>query len=117
MVGAVGGGLAGKGVAESINPTKEHGYWQNNYSSRPYAQAGTSYEQYAPAYQYGWESQARHSDKSFEQAESTLQRDWDKVKGKSELGWDRARDAVRDSWNRVSTRSGQSSSTTSDINR
>jgi hypothetical protein len=115
VVGAVAGGLAGKGVAESVNPTVEHGYWRQNYSTRPYAQAGTSYDEYAPAYQYGWESQSKYSGKSFDQAESNLSRDWDKAKGNSKLEWNNAREAVRDSWNRVSSsRSGQSSS---DLNR
>ncbi len=100
-VGAVGGGLAGKAVAEHIDPTVEHGYWRQNYANRPYARAGASYEEYGPAYQYGWESQARHGGKTFDEAESTLRRDWDKAKGASKLGWDHARDAVRDSWNRV----------------
>ena len=96
------GGLAGKAVAEEINPTKEHGYWQANYSMRPYVKSNTPYEQYAPAYQYGWEAQSKHHGKTFDEAESTLRRDWDKVKGKSELGWDHAKHAVKDSWNRVS---------------
>jgi hypothetical protein len=109
-IGAIGGGLAGKGIAESINPTVEHGYWRQNYSLRPYIRPNTSYDDYGPAYQYGWESQSRSNDKSFDQTESSLQRDWDKIKGNSKLGWDDAREAVRDSWNRVSSsRSGQSS--------
>ena len=102
VVGAVGGGLAGKAIAEHVNPTVEHGYWRTNYAIRPYVKAGTAYEEYAPAYQYGWESQARYHGKSFAQAESDLQRDWDKSKGTSKLGWEHAKNAARDSWDRVS---------------
>jgi len=101
-VGAVGGGLAGKAIAEEANPTVEHGYWRSNYASRPYVTAGVVYEEYAPAYQYGWESYALHHGKSFDEAEVILERDWHKAKGASKLGWDRAKHAVRDSWNRVS---------------
>ena len=101
-VGAVADGLAGKAVAESIDPTVEHVYWRQHYASCSHVKAGTSYEEYAPAYQYGWESQSRLHGKTFEQAESTLQRDWDKVKGASKLSWDEAKKAVRDSWHRVS---------------
>jgi len=103
-VGAVGGGLAGKAIAEHVNPTVEHGYWRENYSARPYAQSGKAYEEYAPAYQYGWESQTKYVGKSFDESESALRRDWDKAKGNSSLEWDRAKDAVRDSWNRVAKR-------------
>src|SRR5580765_5571219 len=55
VVGAVAGGLIGKGLAEGVNPTAEHEYWRENYASRPYVTAGTAYDQYGPAYQYGWE--------------------------------------------------------------
>jgi hypothetical protein len=110
-VGAVVGGLAGKGVAEAVNPTSEHDYWRNNYATRPYADRSASYDDdYAPAYQYGWESNQRYQGRKFNEVESELSRDWDKVKGKSRLGWERAKDAVRDSWDRVSTRGSSSSS-------
>ena len=102
--GAVGGGLAGKAIAERVDPTVEHGYWRSNYASRPYARVGMVYEEYAPAYQYGWESQTHHLGKSFEQVESTLERDWHKAKGTSKLAWEHAKEAARDSWNRVSKR-------------
>jgi len=103
-VGAVGGGLAGKAVAEKIDPTVEHEYWRNNYSSRPYVRSGESFDEYAPAYQYGWESQSLHRGKSFDEVERDLGRDWDRVRGNSRLGWDRAKAAVRDSWERVTDR-------------
>ena len=102
VVGAVGGGLAGKAIAEHVNPTVEHGYWRKHYTSRPYAKAGMAYEEYAPAYEYGWESQAHHDGKTFDEVELILERDWHKAKGTSKLGWEHAKEAARDSWNRVS---------------
>lgn len=104
-VGAVVGGLAGKGVAEQVNPTAEHDYWRNEYSRRPYVKAGTAYDEYAPAYQYGWESRSQHGDKGFKDVESDLGRAWDRVKGKSALKWDQASQAVRDGWEHVGTSS------------
>jgi hypothetical protein len=104
-VGAVAGGYAGKAVAENINPTAEHEYWRNNYQSRPYADRSATYDDdYAPAYQYGWESRSQYKDRDFNDVENDLSRGWDRAKGKSRLGWERAKDAVRDSWDRVSTR-------------
>jgi hypothetical protein len=100
-VGAVAGGLIGKGVAEGVNPTAEEKYWRQTYASRPYVTAGTPYDQYGPAYKYGWESHARHSGKSFDEIETDLARDWDKSKGKSSLKWDQAKPASRDAWDRV----------------
>ena len=103
--GAVIGGLAGKGIAESVDPTVEHGFWRENYAERPYADKNKTYEEYAPAYQYGWESQAKNPGRTFEESEPTMKQDWENNRGKSTLSWDRARDAARDSWTRVSNRS------------
>ena|SRR5580765_4603849 len=100
-IGAVVGGLVGKGVAESINPTAEHQYWKENYTTRPYVAQGATYEQYGPAYQYGWESRGRAEGKDFDDVEPELSRDWDKAKGKSALKWHQASDAVRDGWERI----------------
>jgi hypothetical protein len=99
-VGAVAGGLAGKGAAEAVNPTVEGEYWRKNYSSRPYASSG-SYEEFQPAYQYGWESYSRHQGRKFDEVEPELRRDWEKGKANTKLGWDKARGAARDAWDRV----------------
>jgi hypothetical protein len=100
-IGAVVGGLAGKSVAEGINPTAEHDYWRQHYSKRPYVSQGSGYDEYAPAYQYGWESTGQHTGKRFNEVETDLGRDWDRVKGKSALKWDQAKHAVRDGWDHV----------------
>jgi hypothetical protein len=101
VVGAVAGGLVGKGVAEGVNPSVEHDYWRKNFSSRPYASASNSYDEFAPAYQYGWESRANNPDKDFDEVQGTLANDWDRARGKSQLKWDTARQAVRDAWDRI----------------
>jgi hypothetical protein len=101
VVGAVGGGLAGKAVAESVNPTDEDAYWRENYKTRPYVETGAAYDEYAPAYRYGWESRNKYEGRKFDEVESDLGRDWDRAKGKSRLGWEKAKDATRDAWHRV----------------
>lgn len=102
-VGAVVGGLAGKAAGEALNPTIEAKYWQENYSTRPYAQAAVGYDQYAPAYRYGWESYSRRGadGRTFESIEADLARGWDNAKGESRLAWDQAKVATRDAWARV----------------
>lgn len=108
-VGAVVGGLAGKGVAEAVNPTAEHEYWRSNYANRPYADQNAPYDEYGPAYQYGWESSQKYKGRQFSEVESDLSSGWDRAKGKSALGWEKAKDAVRDSWDRVTNRRGDRS--------
>lgn len=104
VVGGVAGGLAGKALAEDIDPTVEHGFWRATYTSRPYITKGASYDEYAPAYQYGWESRVHYHDRTYEESEPMLARDWAKRKEKSSLTWDQAKPAVRDSWQRIDHR-------------
>jgi len=100
-VGAVVGGLAGKGVAESIDPTREDAYWRENYESRPYVDAGSSYQDYGPAYGYGVTAFTRDPHREWDDVEAELSHGWENSRGKSSLGWARAKDATRDAWQRL----------------
>ena len=75
VVGAVAGGLGGKAAAEAVNPTVEEEYWRTEYRNRPYASRGDyPYEDYAPAYRYGWETYGRRKAGRFEDIEPELER-------------------------------------------
>lgn len=99
--GAVVGGLAGKGVAEAIDPTKEDAYWRENFRSRHYVNQGATYDDYGPAYGFGVETASRHPGRSFDDAELELSRQWTSRTGTSTLGWNQAKDAARDAWDRL----------------
>jgi len=101
-VGAIVGGLAGKGVAESIDPTREDAYWRENYTTRPYVSTGAGYDDYGPAYNYGTDAYVRQPSRSFADSEADLASNWDKARGKSTLNWDRAKSATSDAWHRAS---------------
>lgn len=103
-VGAVAGGLVGHGIAEGVNPTEEDNYWRENYKSRPYADANKSYDEYRPAYQYGWESRAQHGNRPWNEVETDLERGWNTAKGESRQTWNEAKHATRDAWHRVENR-------------
>lgn len=98
-VGAIAGAVAGRSVAD---PTVEDAYWRDNYASRPYVSAGSTYDDYSPAYRYGVDAYARHPGRSFDDVESDLGRDWGTARGASSLEWDRAKHATRDAWQRLS---------------
>ena len=100
-VGAIVGGLAGKGVAEVIDPTAEEAYWRDEFTSRPYA-SGSTFDEYYPAYRYGWETFPQFQGVPFEDVEPQLKSQWDYRRGDSDLDWDRARLAAKDSWQRLS---------------
>jgi phage tail tape-measure protein len=103
VIGGIVGGLAGKDVAERIDPTVETAYWRENYRGRPYFDANTAYEEYHPAYEYGWESRSKYPDRNFDEVESHLARDWQKAKSHANMTWDKAKYATKDAWERVST--------------
>lgn len=84
-----------------VDPEVEDAYWRQNYSPRYYVDRKRPYTDYGPAYQYGWESRARLSDRSFADVESDLEEGWSRAKGKSNLPWSQARRATRDAWERV----------------
>jgi hypothetical protein len=101
-VGAIVGGLAGKGIAEMIDPTVEEAYWRDTYSTRPYVTAGSTFDDYLPAYRYGWSSYDKYEGRPFDEVEGELGRDWNTARGTSRLEWERAKHATKDSWQRVS---------------
>lgn len=99
-IGAIVGGLAGKGVAEAVNPTAEQAYWRENHSRQPYAK-GRPYDDYAPAYQTGYEGYSKYGENggSFEEREAELRKDYEARRPK--VGWDDARPASRAAWDRL----------------
>jgi hypothetical protein len=101
VIGAVAGGLAGKGVAEGIYPTEEETFWRDNYSARPYAEPGMEYDEYAPAYRYGYTSFQQYRGRSFDDLDDDLRSGWSRARGESKLEWDKARNATRDAWERA----------------
>jgi len=101
VVGAVVGGLAGKGIAEKIDPTVETAYWRENYRTRQYVDKDARWEDYEPAYRTGYEGYGRYSGKRFDDVEANLRSDYERSRGKGSLAWDKARHATRDAWDRV----------------
>jgi hypothetical protein len=95
--------LAGKVVAETINPTVETKHWRESHAGRPYAHTSFGYEEYAPAYRYGWENFGRcgGNGTTFDSVEADLERGWDQARGTSRLPWAQAKAATRDAWDRV----------------
>lgn len=107
FVGRMAGKKASHAIEDRLDARREHEYWSNTYRSRPYTNENRSYEQYAPAYQFGWESCAtcvsNGGSARFERYEGELARDWESGRGDDDLSWQEARPAVRDAWNRTSS--------------
>lgn len=56
----------------------------SNYTSRPYVSAGSSHDDYAPAYRYGMDAYARYGrHRSRDEVENDLGTGWDDARGNS----------------------------------
>ncbi len=100
-VGLAGGAAAGKAIGASIDPEVEDNYWRENHTTKPYG-SGSNYDDYGPAYRYGWESRGREtSNRRFDEVESKLGEKWEDNRGNSSLGWEKAKKASRDAWDRI----------------
>ncbi len=99
VAGAVIGGVGGHAVGEAIDPTVELSYWRTNYNTRPYYKQGRAFEDYEPAYRYGWENAMTRREATFEEAEKAdLSAGWLAARGTSREAWEDVRDASRDAW-------------------
>jgi hypothetical protein len=94
------GGLIGKGVAETIDPTAEEAYWSQNYTREPYYERGYTFADYHPGYRTGWEGRARYEGRTFDEVEKDLEFDYARNRGKSRLEWEKNRHAARAAWER-----------------
>lgn len=101
VAGAVVGGLAGKGLAEKMDPTIEDAYWKDNFSKQKYVERDAAYATYQPAYRTGYEGRSQYPGRKYEEVEADLQRDYEKSEGNTSLGWDKAKHATRAAWHRV----------------
>jgi len=95
--GNLGSATAGTG---SRFDTGEDSYWRENFSSRPYA-AGRSYDDYRPAYQYGYDAANRYRGRRFEDVENELSSGWASASTGAGPSWHNVKEAVRDAWHRV----------------
>lgn len=108
-VGAVVGGLVGKGAAEVVNPTEEEAYWRaNSLNTVYYAETRSHYpdleydRDYQNAYRVGYENRPHYDAHTrFEDVEPDLKSKWEQIKGSSRLTWEQAKFAVKDAWDRA----------------
>lgn len=84
----------------------EDSYWQGQYASRPYG-SGSTYDQWRPAYRFGYDAAQRYQGRQWTDVERDLERDWDTYqhRGDTRSTWQQVKDAARDAWERVTGRS------------
>ncbi len=78
--------------------------WRGAFRSRPYCADETTYDDWRPAYRYGFDSAVRHGGRPWDDTlEKELESEWEGYSKRNSLewGWHRVKDAVRDAWNRI----------------
>ena len=83
----------------------EDNYWEENFSSRPYALGPDYYDKFRPAFRYGFESARDSLGRSWDDAEPDLRSGWERYQEESGTPsvWDEIKGAVRDAWDRVAS--------------
>lgn len=84
-----------------LNQREYNDHFRNSYETTPYYQQGRSWNDYEPAYKYGYDQYGANSGRRFEDVESDLERGWEATKANSRLAWSEAKEAVRDGWHRL----------------
>lgn len=74
--------------------------FRTDYDTR-YANSGYTYEQYEPAYRYGYTyaTDARYADRDWDVVETDLRRDWET--NYKDTPWENFKDAIRNAWDTV----------------
>ena len=101
VVGGVAGYAAGGAIAEAVNPTEYDDHFRTSYNAAPYYSDRYTWNDYQPAYQYGYNTYGEYKGQRFEDVEPQLELDWDGNRERSRLAWSEARGAVRDGWHHI----------------
>ncbi len=95
VAGAVVGALGGDAIASSVGEAAECPAWRDSYASRSYVAAGSSYDDYRPAFALGEDARRRYVHQNFDDIQDGLAGEWHGARGDSTLAWDQAKHAVR----------------------
>ena len=101
VVGGVAGAKAGGAIAEAVNPTEYTSHFKNNYQTTSYYNRDRTWDDYSPAYDYGYKTYGKYQGQKFEQVEDKLEREWNEARADSRLAWGEAKGAVRDGWHYI----------------
>lgn len=80
--------------ADMDGDTYYRSHWDITYSA-----IGKAYDDYAPAYSYGYEMASIHRGRRWNDVESDVRQEWESRNGTST--WEEFKDAIRHGWNRL----------------
>lgn len=76
--------------------------FKNTYRDSSYYKAGQTWDDYQPAYAYGYDRYTTDlRGRSWNDAESELEAGWENAKAQSSLAWEDAKGAIREGWHKL----------------
>ncbi len=106
MLAAGGAGHAGNKIAQRIGEAPEWGVYMRHFADQfrcaGYYRSGFEWQDYRPAYHYGYEHYTRNPGRPFDDIAPDLRRNWGLARAGSRLTWEDACEAVRDGWDYLS---------------
>lgn len=96
----------GSGLLLPQIPEAEEAFWHTHYTLEPYFVAGRGFDQYAPAYQLGWQAGYEQASGqagllNFESQENVLRTRWLHTHGCSLLDWAQVKAAIKAAYSRA----------------
>jgi len=89
-------------VIDELAWLAEERWWRENYQDRPYVTRDRSFDDYRPAYRYGFESATNYHGRDFNEVEPQLRAGWDRWEHRPrKSNWDEVREMVRDAWDHM----------------
>jgi hypothetical protein len=95
--GQAGGGPSITGD-RTLSSSDYSRYFADNFEKSSFFRSGSEWQDYEPAYQYGYDSFGQYRGKRFDDVEGELAQAWNTTRRGSKLGWQEAKEAVRDGW-------------------
>ena len=85
----------------NISEQQYRDHFRNNYEQAGYYNKERTWNDYEPAYQYGYSQYGQRRGQRFEDIENDMERGWEATKANSRLAWHEAKEAVRDGWHHL----------------
>ena len=101
-IGAAAGGFTGAAAGEQIGQAMDHRenlvHLAETFSEQDYYVSEMEWEDYEPAYRYGFDAYPTHAHLPIEDAKRSMRKNWQQYNQHSHLNWDHAWNAILHAW-------------------
>jgi hypothetical protein len=95
-------GQAGRGPGITgdwpLSASDYNRHFADNFKKSRLFRSGSEWQDYEPAYQYGYDAYGQYRGRRFDEVEGELAQAWNTTRRGSKLSWQEAKEAVREGW-------------------